>query len=240
MTQAGVAPDKLRAVRLFIASSPEPVSQAQIADGLDLFLSVVSVAIAYLRAEGQIRIGGLGTCRSGRRPKLYDTRVELPDVPDEGRKGRIPPLGVSPSIDGARRLLAALEPGGMLSARQAAEQLRLTPNCVQRALRVMMGAGQARVAGWIPRTGTTTGGRATPLYDAQLHLPNVPEPKAVTRAVRRAGERERVKKSPVRLEEQRQKNAERKRDKRRAEREAAAAARPAFDPKTAINWRRAA
>jgi hypothetical protein len=214
--------DETRAAVLdLIAGSPAPLTVRAIA-----FESCISMTLAYsvivsLHSAREIRIAAYGPPCQGRPPRLYDTRVELGDAPEPALAPQHKAQG-QPSLDRARDFMLALEPDELVTVHQVAADTLQSLSRAARNLRILRGLGEVRVACWTPQAGR--GGRATPSYDRQTHLASVPEPTAATRS------------PPTLL--QRQSANEQKRIKRAEQ--PAPVARPAFDPKTAINWKRAA
>lgn len=128
-------------------------------------------------------------------------------------------------------LEGAYEP---LSARDVAEALRCAYGTARRALVRLRAESKARYADWLPQRGV--GGRPVALYDTRVELGDVPFV-ALTPAEIKVRVMTRVRADPARqaryLESRRRNDADRRERNRPAQ-------RPAFDPRTAINWRRAA
>lgn len=186
-----------------ISSSPAPLACADLAPMHDLTPEHMWVVTRDLRAAGSIRIGGWLV--GGKRAPMFDTRVELGDVPR--------PEAVTRAESFARwraRLQADPVRHKAYRRKENERARKLTPaqNWCWNALRQLTGARSAaeiaaragvavgtakivlralhkrtprlvRIGGWMP-----TGSRPAPLYDLCVKREDAPPPAKLTSAER--------------------------------------------------------
>jgi hypothetical protein len=225
VTTCAYSRDRQRAVLDLIGASERPLSAKDICDALDFMPSQVSCIIGDLRKGRKIRLAGMGPAGSGRPPRLYDTQVELGDADTVPTTLAKP----TPAYEQVAAWVREQPREARLSVQGVASGSGFTFDYVTKIMRRLLAGGSVRVVDYV----RSARGKPAPIYDQQLDLASAPEPLPRSRAEWKAA-------NPVRAAVYRERDVERKRLARAESKAAEPAVRPAFDPKTAINWKRAA